>query len=95
MASKSRVAAFSRDERVENVIARIATKLRLIRGPLPPVEFDAVAHDIVLDVARFVLEWAERGRSPPRIPGPRLVYESPNDHARATSDGATRTEQHS
>jgi hypothetical protein len=59
-ASTCRVAVVTGDERVDDVIARVAARLRVIRGPLPAVEFDAVAHDIVLDVARFVLDWTER-----------------------------------
>ena len=47
------------DDGIDDVIARVAARLRPIRGSLPPAELDALAHDIVLDVARFVLRWAE------------------------------------
>jgi len=55
---------------VDRVIARVAARLRPIRGPLRPAELDALAQDIVLDVARFVLEWTEHGQPPPRAGAP-------------------------
>ncbi len=47
--------------RIEDVIARIASRLRLVRGSLRPLEFEALAHDLVLEVTQFVLRWAEEG----------------------------------
>ena len=47
------------DDRIEDVMSRVVDELRSIRGPMPQAELDAMAHDIVLDVARFVLRWVE------------------------------------
>jgi hypothetical protein len=83
-ASRSREEVATDDEGVDDVIAPVAARLRCIRGPLPAVEFDAVADDIVLDVARFVLEWAETDRLRAPSTGPRVLRAPANDHGEAT-----------
>ncbi|HEX6057445.1 MAG TPA: hypothetical protein VFZ11_00410 [Gemmatimonadaceae bacterium] len=47
------------DDGIEDLMSRVVDELRSIRGSMPQAELDAMAHDIVLDVARFVLRWAE------------------------------------
>ena len=59
-AADPRDGAVRRPDALDDLMARVALRLRQIREPLPPAELDTLVHDIVLEVARFVLEWTER-----------------------------------
>ena len=55
----SRIPPIRREDQIDDVMARVAAKLRQIRGPLHPADLDALVNDIVLDVARFALQWTD------------------------------------
>lgn len=44
---------------VDDLVDSIVTRLRSVVRPMPADELDELAHEVVLDVTRFVLAWTE------------------------------------
>lgn len=61
---------------VDDLVDSIVTRLRSVVRPMPADELDELAHEVVLDVTRFVLAWTE----------------SPYDAALATGGSGSRHE---
>lgn len=57
--SSARDERAAHDDHIDDVIGRVAQRLRQLGRPLHPVDVDALANEIVLDVSRFVLGWQE------------------------------------
>ena len=71
MTSVARVGGQDAAESVDQLIARVAGRLRGIHAPLPEEHLRGMAEEVVLDAVRFVLGWVEAPAGDAASPGGR------------------------